>query len=70
MKGPMAARLEKDAETARLSKRLATVSTETPIRTKLEELKYRGPDEERISLLFDKLGFDTLRARVSGARPS
>lgn len=64
MKGPMAAKLEKDAENARLSKRLATVSTETPLRTTLAELTYRGPDKERIEILFNELGFDTLKKRV------
>jgi 5'-3' exonuclease len=56
---------ERDAELARLSKRLATVAIDAPITTSVDELMYRGPDDAAIATLFDRLGFDTLRARVT-----
>lgn len=42
MKSTMAAKLERDAENARLSKRLATVSIDAPIGVTIEDLRYRG----------------------------
>lgn len=63
--GSLAAKLEKDVSMAGLSKRLATVSTEAPVEVTVNALRYRGPDEERIATLFARLGFDTLRARVT-----
>jgi DNA polymerase-1 len=42
MKETLAAKLERDAENARLSKRLATVSIEAPIEVTMESLRYRG----------------------------
>jgi 5'-3' exonuclease len=56
---------EHDAEMARLSKRLATVAIDAPITTSVDALIYRGPDDAAIAKLFDRLGFDTLRARVT-----
>ena len=60
----LAAKLEQDVSLAGLSKRLATVSREAPIRTTLEELRYRRPDDARLDALFERLGFGTLRGRV------
>jgi 5'-3' exonuclease len=56
---------EHDAEMARLSKRLATVAIDAPITTSVDALVYRGPDDAAIATLFDRLGFDTLRTRVT-----
>jgi 5'-3' exonuclease len=58
--------LERDVAMAGLSKRLATVSTEAPIEVDVEALRYRGPNDERINRLFERLGFDTLRERLRG----
>lgn len=59
--GTTAAKLTADVTHAGLSKRLATVARDAPIRTSLEELEYRGPDETLAAALFDRLGFKTLR---------
>jgi DNA polymerase I len=59
-----AAKLETHAEIAALSKRLATVSTESPIEVTLKDLRYRRPDAERVRKLFTRLGFNTLQERV------
>lgn len=60
----LAAKLEQHAAMAELSKRLATVATDSPIEVTLDALRYRGPDEQRITTLFAALGFNTLRERV------
>lgn len=62
--GSTAAKLEKDVANAGLSKRLATVSTDAPIRVTLDALRYRGPDDARIATLFARLGFKTLQTRL------
>ena len=59
-----AAKLEPHAEIAALSKRLATVSTESPIDVTLKDLRYRRPDAGRVRTLFSRLGFNTLQERV------
>lgn len=63
--GSTAAKLAADVKLAGLSKRLATVARDAPIRTTLEALEYHGPDETRAAAMFDKLGFRTLRVQVS-----
>jgi DNA polymerase-1 len=42
MKSTLAAKLERDAANARLSKRLATVAVDAPIEVRVEELRFRG----------------------------
>lgn len=59
--GSTAAKLAADVKLAGLSKRLATVARDAPIRTTLAELEYKGPDEARAAAMFEKLGFKTLR---------
>jgi len=61
----LAAKLEQDVELAGLSKRLATVSVEAPIKVTLDALRYRGPDDAAVTKLFAELGFDTLKERVA-----
>ena len=48
------ANLERDVAMAGLSKRLATVSTEAPVRVGIDALRYRGPDEERVKAFSEK----------------
>jgi DNA polymerase-1 len=60
----LAEKLEQDVSMAGLSKRLATISTESPIDVTLDALRYRGPDDARITALFARLGFATLKERV------
>jgi 5'-3' exonuclease len=50
------ANLERDVAMAGLSKRLATVSTEAPVRVGADALRYRGPDEERVKAFSEKFG--------------
>lgn len=60
----LAAKLEQDVALAGLSKRLATVATDSPITTTLDALRYRGPDDARVGELFARLGFKTLQGRM------
>ena len=60
----LAARLREHAELAALSKRLATVSSDSPIEVTLDALRYRGPDAARVTEVFTRLGFNTLQERV------
>jgi 5'-3' exonuclease len=65
-------KLQEHVAMAGLSKRLATVSVDAPVGdVTLEQLAYRGPDDARIDALFTRLGFHTLKERVTrpAARP-
>jgi 5'-3' exonuclease len=55
------ANLERDVAMAGLSKRLATVSTEAPIRVDVDALRYRGSDEERLKAFSEKFGHTVTR---------
>ena len=50
------ANLERDVAMAGLSKRLATVSIEAPLRVDVDALRYRGPDEARVKAFSERLG--------------
>lgn len=55
-----AAKLAAEETMAMLSKRLATVACDAPIRVTLDDLECRGADEQKAEALFRKLGFKTL----------
>jgi 5'-3' exonuclease len=60
------AKLAAGREIALLSKRLATVARDAPVGgTRLADLEYRGADREAVAALCDRLGFKTLRERIS-----
>lgn len=63
-----AAKLEQHVAMAGLSKQLATVSIDAPLKVSLRRLAYRGMEEPRLKELFARLGFKTLSARVTGQR--
>ena len=65
MKGSVKTKLTNDVALAGLSKRLATVSIEAPIEVTFDALRYRGLDDARITTLFARLGFNTLRERIT-----
>ncbi len=66
--GSTAAKLAADVKLAGLSKRLATVARDAPLRVTLDELEYGGPDETRAAAMFEKLGFKTLRVAARTSR--
>lgn len=55
------ANLERDVAMAGLSKRLATVSTEAPVKVDVDALRYRGADEKRLKAFSDKFGHTVMR---------
>jgi DNA polymerase I len=52
--------LEEHREQARLSKELVTISCDLDLDLKLEDLQYRGPNQERAYQLFEELEFTSL----------
>jgi len=54
-------KLETDRDMAFLSRELATLSTKAPVR---EVPQYRGADPDLIDPLLERLGFDSVRARI------
>jgi len=52
--------LAREAETARLSKQLATIRCDLPVPLELERLRWEGPDPEKLRPLFAELEFASL----------
>src|SRR3989454_67594 len=63
--------LAREAETARLSKDLATIRCDLPVALDLERLRWEGPDAEKLRPLFAELEFTSLLRDLvpSGAAP-
>ncbi|MGB9637382.1 MAG: 5'-3' exonuclease, partial [Microgenomates group bacterium] len=59
-------KLAEGAESAVLSKKLATISTEVPIKLKLKDCVARDFDKEKVLALFRQLGFRSLAGRLTG----
>jgi len=57
-------RLAEGQESALLSKVLATVAVDAPVKADLDALSYRGAEPQRVDELFTRLGFKGLRERV------
>jgi DNA polymerase I len=60
----LAAKLGEQAQTARLSKELATAAYDAPVDAGLDDLAWRGIRNDAVEELFDRLGFDSLRERL------
>lgn len=60
----IAKKLEQFQEQARLSKQLASIATNAPIRASVRALQYRGVVQSEILPLFDQLGFGRIRDRL------
>ncbi|MDZ7268708.1 MAG: exodeoxyribonuclease IX [candidate division KSB1 bacterium] len=58
------ARLEQDRARAMLSRQLATIATQAPLRVNWRMLKYTGADRGKVEALFDRLGFGRIRERI------
>ncbi|MGN7479083.1 DNA polymerase I [Solibacillus silvestris] len=56
----MKEKLVDNEEMAHLSKKLATIQTETPLTITLDELAYAGPNEEALLEVWKELGFKSL----------
>ena len=57
-------KLREGRDLAFLSRRLATLAVDAPVRAELARLAYRGPDAEAAAALFARLGFKHLRERL------
>jgi 5'-3' exonuclease len=58
------AKLEASQNMALLSKQLATIAVDAPIKFNLRTLKYSGADRKKVETLFDRLGFGKIRERI------
>jgi DNA polymerase-1 len=58
-------KLEQGREQAFLSKRLATIAVDAPIQANLRALQYSGADRSKVEALFDRVGFEKIRERIS-----
>jgi len=59
-------KLAEGAESAVLSKKLATILTDVPIKLKLEDCVAKDFDKEKVLALFRQLGFRSLVGRLAG----
>lgn len=64
LKGKLKERVEEFGEQGILSKRLATIITDVPVKYNLEEFEYKGPNENKLRPIFNELEFRTLAKRV------
>jgi len=62
-------KLEQHRDQAFLSRTLATVARDAPVRERLRDVRWKGPDAARVAALFDRLGIGKLRERVLACAP-
>ncbi|HVG08358.1 MAG TPA: 5'-3' exonuclease H3TH domain-containing protein [Thermoanaerobaculia bacterium] len=62
-------RLAEGQDNALLSKVLATVAADAPVKADLDDLAYEGADAARVDELFTRLGFKGIRDRVPERSP-
>lgn len=72
LKGSLKERVETYSEQIKLSKLLATIVRNVPIKLDMNALKRKNPDESKITAIFEDLEFKNLTRRVLGKnnRPS
>ena len=58
LKGKLRERVEENAQTALMSKRLATINTHVPLEYSLEDCRWEDPDYDRLVPLYQKLEFN------------
>jgi len=63
-------KLAEGAESAVLSKKLATILTDVPVKLSFKESVVRDFDKEKVLAFFKELGFRSLVARIEGNPPS
>jgi len=64
LKGKLKEKITEHAESARLSKRLATIVRDVPVETRWEDLRFVGYDPDRLAAVFRKLEFHSLLDRL------
>jgi DNA polymerase-1 len=68
LKGKQKENVENFAQQGLLSKELATINIEVPVEFNEVDLRYDGPNEEKLKALFAELEFRTLTQRVFGEK--
>jgi DNA polymerase-1 len=68
LKGKQRENVENFAQQGLLSKELATINIEVPVEFNEVDLRYDGPNEEKLKALFAELEFRTLTQRVFGEK--
>ncbi|AWW30729.1 DNA polymerase I [Echinicola strongylocentroti] len=68
LKGKQKENVENFGQQGLLSKELATIKQDVPIEFNPKDLKYDGPDEEKLKALFAEMEFRTLTQRVFGEK--
>ncbi|NIT03626.1 hypothetical protein GTO10_01660 [Candidatus Saccharibacteria bacterium] len=63
----VATKLNDGKDKAELSKRLATIATEAPLRFKLSDLKFGGFVNDKVVQLFEKWNFKSLLAKINNS---
>ena len=66
LKGKQKELFQKFGEQAILSKKLATIMTDVPVEFDEEELRYKGPNVEKLKPIFDELEFKGIASRAFG----
>ncbi|HZY77869.1 MAG TPA: 5'-3' exonuclease H3TH domain-containing protein, partial [Cyclobacteriaceae bacterium] len=64
MKGKLKERVIEFGEQALLSKKLATINIDSPIKFEEDKLAYQGPDKSKLEPIFDELEFKGIAARA------
>jgi DNA polymerase I len=67
LKGKLKERVEQFGEQAILSKTLATIKLDVPIKFEEDKLKYSGPDSEKLKPIIEDLEFKTMMPRIFSA---
>lgn len=70
LKGALQKKVTENTEQIRLSKWLATISTEVPVTLDMEALAIQEPDKERLKALFDDLEFRALTQKMFAPQPA
>jgi DNA polymerase-1 len=64
LKGKLKERVEQFGDQAILSKKLATIITDVPVKWNEEDLVYTGPDVEKLKPILEELEFKTMMPRI------
>ncbi|MDP5274445.1 DNA polymerase I [Chengkuizengella axinellae] len=67
LKGKMKEKIQTNADQATMSKELATIFREVPVKKSLEQLKFDGFDQKAVSEMFEKLEFKSLLEKMDGS---
>ena len=70
LKGALQKKVTENTEQIRLSKWLATISTEVPVTLDMKTLAIQEPDKERLKALFEELEFRALTQKMFAPQPA